>query len=104
MAAQPEPVLLQFAAHVVDLLQHRARMVFERMTGVRRMHARLRPVQQRHAELVLHPANALARGLQRDVRALGTARDRAGLADVEEKPQIGQVEAHGGAVLLSDRR
>jgi AcrR family transcriptional regulator len=93
--AQPLAVLLQLAAHLIDLLQHRACVMLERMAGIGRLHARLRPVQQRYAQFVLHAADALARGLQRDVGPLGAARDRAGLADVPKEPQVGQIEAHG---------
>lgn len=88
--------------HARTVLQHRARVMLERAAGIGHLRAGLAPVQQRHAEFVLHPANALACCLQRDVRALGAARDRAGLADVQEEPQVGQVESHGGVRARKD--
>jgi hypothetical protein len=51
------------------------------------------PFQQGRVERVLHRADSLARGCQRHVRATGSMRDAAGLGDVQEQLQVGQIKA-----------
>ena len=98
MALQPATVAAQLALQAFYLMQHRAGMLGQRVAGGGRAHATPLAQQQRGAERVLHGAHALAGRCQRHVRRLCPARDGARLEDVEEKPQVGQVETHAATL------
>ena len=53
--------------------------------------------QQRGAERLLHVADAGRGGGQREMRALRAVRDAAGLDDVAEQAEIGEVEVHAAS-------
>ena len=65
----------------------------ERAAGGRRLHA-LAVAQQERCRADLHVANPGARRGDGEVHALRAGGDAAGLDDVEEQVQIGQIEAH----------
>ena len=94
MAFQAVGVLAQLAAHAFGLLQQQARVMHERATRGRRLHALPIAIQQRRAELDLHVADPRARGGDGEVHALGAGGDAAGFHDVQEQLEIGQIEAH----------
>ncbi len=94
VAGQAAAVRAEFAAQLLHLLQHDARMVRQRLPGRGGAHSAPAPDQQRRAERLLHREQALAGRRQRQVRPLRARRDRAGLVHVEEEPQVRQVEAH----------
>ena len=56
---------------------------------------------KRGAERVLHVADAGRGGREREVGALGAVGDAAGIDDVAEQAQIGEIEAHGTRPLPS---
>lgn len=94
VAPEPLAVMIQFAAHAVHLRQDQARVMRQRAARRRGQHAAVFAQQQRHAQRFLHAADALAGRRQRHVRTPRAGGDGAGLLHIEEKPQIGQVEAH----------
>ena len=47
------------------------------------------------AERILHVADARRGGGQREMRALGAMGDAAGLDDMAEQAEIGEIESHG---------
>src|SRR6185295_7811812 len=103
VALQAVGVFAQLAAHALSLLQQQACVMDEGAAGRCRLHALPIAVQQRGAELDLHVADSRARRGHRQVHAIGAGGDAAGLYDVQEEFEIGQVEAHGGAVYCGRR-
>ena len=103
-AFQPTRIGRKLAAHGVDLLQHDAGMVEQAAPGIGQPHAAPAALQQRHVEHLLHAADACAGRRQCKVRALGAVRDAAGLGDVAEQAEIGEVEAHGQAYVRTEGR
>jgi hypothetical protein len=87
-------VLAELAAHAFGLLQQQARVVNQRAPGRRRLHALAIAVQERRAQLELHVADTRAGGGHGQVHALGAGGDAAGFDDVQEQPQVREVEAH----------
>ena len=94
VALEAVGVLAQLATHALGLLQQQACVVHERAARRRRLHALAIAIQQRGAELDLHVADARARRGDRQVHALGAGGDAAGLDDVQEELEVGEVEAH----------
>src|SRR5258708_16872147 len=70
-------------------------MLQERAAGLGRGHALAAAHEQRPPQGVLDVAKGRAGCGQRQMRALGTARDAARLDHVAKEAEIGQVEAHG---------
>ncbi|MCY1505321.1 hypothetical protein D9M68_395310 [compost metagenome] len=96
VALEALAVLAELAAQPLHLLQHDARVVQQRASGLGGAHALRVTREQGRAERVFHAAHALAGRGQRHVRAAGAGREAAGFDDVEKEPQVGQVESHGG--------
>ena len=95
LAGQPAAIGAEVLVQSLGLAQDGARMLQQRAAGLRRRHALAAARQQRHAEHVLHVADA-GRGCgERKMRALGAVRDAAGLDDVAKQAEIGEIEAHG---------
>lgn len=103
-ALQSARIGRKLAAHGVDLLQHDAGMVEQAAPGIGQLHAAPAALQQRHVEHLLHAADARAGRRQGKVRALGAVRDAAGLGDVAEQAEIGEIEAHGRAYVQAEGR
>ena len=85
----------EILAQPLGLPQDGARVLQQRAAGLRRLHALPAAHQQGGAERVLHVADARRRGGEREVGALRAVRDAAGVDDVAEQAQIGEIEAHG---------
>jgi hypothetical protein len=85
----------EILAQPLGLAQDGARVLQQRAAGLRRRHALPPAHQQRGAERLLHVADARGGCGEREMRALGAARDAAGLDHVPEQAEIGQIEAHG---------
>ncbi|GMA75576.1 hypothetical protein GCM10025880_19930 [Methylorubrum aminovorans] len=98
MAAQAVGVLSEFAAHLFELAEHEPGVMRYGKPRRRRPHPAGMALQQGHAAIRLHAADALARRGERETGPLGAAGDALRLDDVEEQPQVGQVEAHGAIV------
>lgn len=69
-------------------MQHQSGVMHERVTGLGRDHAPRPPLKQLHAHGILDAPQALARGGQLQVRALGALRDAPRIHDAEEQPKI----------------
>ena len=74
----------------------RADVPHQRPAGLGGLDAARAALEQRHAEADLQIGQPLAGRRQRQVLALGAARDAAGFGNGEHQVQRGQVEAHGG--------
>src|SRR6478735_1045539 len=57
-------------------------------------HAAALPLEEGRAQLLLHIADALARRSEGEPAARRTMRDAGGIGDVQDQPQVDQVEAH----------
>src|SRR5215211_8782970 len=79
-------------------------MVEQAAPGSGQLHAAPAALQQWHVEHLLHAADACAGRCQGKVRALGAVRDAAGLGDVAEQAEIGEIEAHGRAYAPAEGR
>ncbi len=90
-------VFAELAAQALHLLQHDACMVQQRAAGLGGAHALRVAREQRAAERVFHAAHALAGRGERHVRALGAGREAARFDNVDEEPQVGEIESHGEA-------
>ena len=72
-------------------------MVEQALAGGGKLDAAAAAVEQRDAERFLHAPDPGARRGQRQIRAIGAARDAAAVRDRNEEIQVDQVEAHGSA-------
>ena len=88
-------VLLQVAAQVFDLVQHQPRVVGKSLAGRRQRHALAAAVQQLAAQAFLEVLDAHAGRGQRQVRTLGAACQAVAVGDVDEQPQVDEIEMHG---------
>ena len=79
----------------LGLAQDGARMLQQRAAGLRRRHPLAAAGEQRHAEHVLHIADAGRGRGQREMGALGAVGDAAGFDDMAKQAEIGQIETHG---------
>ena len=70
-------------------------MLQQRTAGLGRRDALPPAREQRHAKHVLHVADARRSCGQRQMRALGAMGDAAGLDDMAEQAEIGEIESHG---------
>jgi hypothetical protein len=93
--AQPAGIGAKILPQPLGLAQHGAGVLQKRPAGLGRRDAMSRPDQQRCAQRLLHVADAGRGGGQRQMGALGTVGDGAGLHHVAKQAQIGEVEAHG---------
>ena len=81
---QASPVVVEFATHAVDLAKHQPGMMDQRAPGGCDLHAARLAHQQRHAQRVLHAADALAGRGQRHVRTPRPRRDGAGFVHIQK--------------------
>lgn len=89
-------VLAQLALHLLDLLQHQARVMGQRVAGRRRFDAAPAAFEQGQADGLFHAADAGARRRQRKIGLRRAVRDAPRFEDAQEKAEVGQIEAHGG--------
>ena len=94
-AAQALGEVAQLAAHRLELLRHQPGVMDQREPGGRGRHAAPLALEQGRAELLLHVADALARRGERQPAARRAMGDAGGVGDVQDQPQVDQVEAHG---------
>ena len=87
----------EILAQPLGLPQDGARVLQQRAPGLGRLHALPAAHQQSGAERLLHVADAGRGRRQREVGALGAVGDAAGVDDVAEQAQVGEIEAHGPA-------
>ena len=85
------------------LRQHDARVLEKRAAGLGRRDAVARSHQERRTQRLLHVADAGARGSQREMGALGAVGNAAGLRDVPEQAEVGEIEAHDGSLRIIRR-
>ena len=93
--AKPAAIGAEILVQALGLAQDGARMLQQRAAGLRRRHALAPARQQRHAERVLHVADARRGGGKRKMRAFGAVGDAAGLDDMAKQAEIGEIETHG---------
>src|SRR5260370_205438 len=79
-------------------------MLQQRAAGLGRHHALAPAHQQFGAETLLHFADASGGGGKRQVRARRAMRNAAGLDDMPEQAEIGEIEPHEYQTLLILRR
>ena len=104
MAAQAAAVFGQFGTQLAGLVQHQPRVVEKGLARRQQAHAARFARQQRNARLRLQRLDAGAGRGQRQVLALGRAREAAELGGGDEEAQIRQVELHGSGILASLRK
>jgi hypothetical protein len=95
MALHALRIFLQVAAQLLQLAEHQPGMVGESLAGRRERDAVAVAVKQFAAHALLEILDAHARGGQRQRRTLRAAREAVAVGDVDEEPQVHQVEMHG---------
>ena len=92
---RPLAKLPELAAHRLELLRHQPGVMEQGEPRGRGRHAAPLPLEERRAELLLHVADALARRGERQPAARRAMGDAGRVGDVQDQPQVDQVEAHG---------
>lgn len=94
-AAQPLGELREVAAHLFELLRDEPGVMDQRQSGGRRCDAAALALEQRHAQRLLHVADALARRSEGEATARRAMGDAGRLGDIQDQLQVDQVESHG---------
>ena len=95
LAGEAAAIGAEVFVQALGLAQDGARVLQQRAAGLRRRDALASAREQRHAEHVLHVADARRSCGQREMRALGAVGDAARLDDMAEQAEIGEIESHG---------
>ena len=86
----------EVAAHGLNPVHHKPRVIEQGLAGGRKLDAAAATLEQDDAERLLEPPDAGAGGGEREIGAVGAARNAATIRDGDEELQIDQVEAQWG--------
>ena len=95
LAGKPAAIGAEVLMQAFGLAQDGAGVLQQRAPGRRQRHALPAAGEERHAEHILHIADARRGCGQCKMRALGAVCNAAGFDDMAKQTEIGEVEAHG---------
>ncbi len=93
MALHALAELAEVSVQLLQVVQQVARVVQQRVAGRRQLNALGLAIEQADAELPFQIADALAHRRQRQMLALGSAGQAAGLGDGDEQPKGDEIDA-----------
>lgn len=85
----------EIAAHRIHIVHHQPCVIEQAFAGGGELDAAATALEQGDAKRLLQPPDPGADGSEREMAAVGAARDAAVVGHRDEKLQVDQVEAHG---------